>query len=197
MASSFPPIIGLVGFPTHGKSTAQRFLELLGVESRDDGDILRTKVAEEFGLTWEDVSTQAGKLKTVPGINGEPTTIRKLLGDYGKVLEATHGENIIADLAIQKLLAERAGDMTPASFGSVRKSQPQAYKAAGGFIIEILDPRKPVGPLYDFDEFDRDDVDVIVVNDGDESDLAWRLFNAVEGYLRPSFEQIMLLARHF
>jgi hypothetical protein len=194
-----PKIIGLVGFPTHGKSTAQRFLELLGVEARDDGDILRTAVAEKFGLTWEDVSTQEGKLKVVAGMDGQPTTIRKLLGDYGKVLEATRGENIIAELAVEALLADRAraGSTQPASFGSVRKSQPQTYRAHGGIIIEILDPRKPVAPLYDFDEFDRDDVDVTVVNDGDESDLAWNVFLATASYLKPTIEQLRSLAAYF
>jgi hypothetical protein len=199
MAQLNLPIIGLVGYPTHGKSTAQRFLEILGVEARDDGDILRTKVAEEFGLTWEDVTTQEGKLKVVTGLDGEPTTIRKLLGEYGKVLEARHGENIIAELAIEKLVAERQRDNSqqPASFGSVRKSQPAAYKAVGGFIMEILDPRKPVGPLHDFDEFDRDSVDVIVINDGTESDLAWRVYLAIEEYLNPSLDRVLTLARYF
>jgi hypothetical protein len=194
-----PKIIGIVGFPTHGKSTAQRFLELLGVEARDDGDILRMACMERFNLTWEDVSTQEGKLKIVPGLDGQPTTVRKLLGDYGKVLEARDGKNIIAELAVMKLLADRdaAGSSQPASFGSVRKSQPSTYKAAGGLIIEILDPRKPVAPLYDFDEFDRDDVDVTVMNDGDESDLAWGVFNAVVGYLRPTLDQCRALAAHF
>lgn len=185
MSIAIPKIIGIVGFPTHGKSTAQRFLSSLGVEARDDGDILRTKVAEQFGLTWEDVTTQEGKLKVVPGIDGEPTTIRKLLGDYGKVLEARHGENIIAEEAIKKLLADRMRERStkPASFGSVRKSQPSAYKNAGGFIMEVLDPRKPVQPLHDFDEFDRDDVDVTVMNDGSEADLALRVLMGACDYL--------------
>lgn len=196
---STPKIIALVGFPTHGKSTAQRFLELLGVEARDDGDILRKKVAEEFNLTWEDVTTQEGKLKVVPGIDGTPTTVRKLLGDYGKVLEAKHGQNYIAEQAIAALIEDRAraGSTQPASYGSVRMNQPRAYREAGGFVIEILDPRKPVAPLHDFDEFDRDFVNVTVMNDGDESDLAYSVCQAVIGYLQPSTDQILALAKHF
>ena len=199
MLSSNPKIIAIVGFPTHGKSTAQGFLELLGVEARDDGDILREAVMKQFNLTWADVSTQEGKLGLVAGIDGQLTTVRKLLGEYGKVLEARHGENYIGEAAVQKFLAERqaAGSTQPASFGSVRKSQPEAYKAAGGFILEILDPRKPVSDLHDFDEFDRDDVDAIVVNDGDQTDLAWRVFKAVQGYLNPTLDQIGRLARYF
>jgi hypothetical protein len=195
-----PKIIGIVGFPTHGKSTAQRFLIELGVEPRDDGDILREAVAEQFNLSWEDVTTQAGKAKIVPGIDGEPTTIRKLLGDYGKVLEARHGEFFTPNAALSKLLAERARDKSTqtASFGSVRMSQTSVYKAAGGFIIEILDPRKPVGPLFEFDEFDRDDVDVIVINDGSEADLALRVLLAVSDYLELAGTETMFsYARRF
>jgi dephospho-CoA kinase len=33
-----PKMIGICGYPLHGKSTAQRFLSLLGVEPRDDAD---------------------------------------------------------------------------------------------------------------------------------------------------------------
>lgn len=196
--NAIPKIIGICGFPTHGKSTAQRFLEILGVEARDDGDILRTKVAEQFNLTWGDVSTQEGKLKVITGLDGQPTTIRKLLGEYGNVLEARYGENYIAEEAIRKLISERsaASSVQPASFGSIRKSQPSAYKAAGGFIIEVLDPRKPVSPLHNFDEFDRDDVDVIIFNDGDERDLAWRLFLSVVDYLQPTREQVLAFAEH-
>lgn len=192
-----PKIIGIVGFPTHGKSTAQRFLTELGVEPRDDGDILRQAVAANFNLSWEDVSTQEGKCKVVPGIDGEPCTIRKLLGDYGKVLEANHGENIIAELAIDKLLDDRqeVGSMTPASFSSVRMSQPSLYKAHGGFILEILDPRKPVESLFDFDEFDRDQVDLLIFNDGTPEDLCWQVFNGVFDYLQPSKEQAWKAAR--
>lgn len=192
-----PKIIGICGFPCHGKSTAQEFLVHLGVEARDDGDILRKKVAEEFGLTWEDVTTQEGKLKVVPGINGEPTTVRKLLGDYGKVLERTFGQNYIAQQAIEALVKDRAqtNSTQAASFGSIRMNQPAAYKAAGGFVIEILDPRKPTSPLHDFDEFDRDYVDVTVINDGDVKDLNWCVFQAVVKYLQPTNEQVVIAAQ--
>ena len=185
-----PKIIGICGFPCHGKSTAQEFLTHLGVEARDDGDILRRKVAEEFGLTWEDVSTQEGKAKVVPGIDGELMTVRKLLGDYGKVLEAKHGQNYIAEKAIEALVNDRAqtNSNQAASFGSIRMNQPAAYKAAGGFVIEVLDPRKPTA-IHDFDHYDRDYVDVQIINDGDVKDLNWCVFQAVVGYLQPTNEQ--------
>ncbi len=177
-----PKIIGLVGFPTHGKSTAQRLLETLGVEARDDAETLRRRVMNEYELTWEDVTTQEGKAKIVAGIGGRQMTVRQLLGDYGQIFgEQPHGPNYWVEDAIEKLREDRVEH--PISFGSLRRSQPSAVKAAGGFIVEILDPRKPVGPLHYFDEFDRDDVDVIVVNDGTEADLAVRLMLAVSDYL--------------
>lgn len=199
MSIATPKIIGICGFPTHGKSTAQGFLTTLGVEARDDGDILRRKVAKEFGLTWDDVTTQEGKLKVVPGIDGEPTTVRKLLGDYGKVLERSHGQNYIAEQAIEALRQDRAqtNSTQAASFGSIRMNQPAAYKAAGGYVIEVLDPRKPTSPLHDFDEFDRDYVDFQVINDGTVEDLNFAVFMAVKDYLQPSFAQCLEAARNF
>lgn len=184
MNYDLPPIIGICGFPTHGKTTVQGFLELIGVEARDDGDILRKKVAEEFDLSWEDVSTQEGKAKKIIGLDGQPTTIRKLLGDYGKVLEAKHGINYIAKEAIRVLSEERKASKSiqAASFGSIRMNQPAAYKEAGGFIIEVLNPNGPL-PVYDFDHFDRDYVDVQIINDGNLSDLAFTTLMAVKEYL--------------
>lgn len=177
-----PKIIGLVGFPTHGKSTAQRYLELLGVEARDDAQVLRERVMREYGLTLEDVTTQEGKRRIVKGIRGKYMSVRQLLGDYGQIYgEAVHGPNYWVELAIEKLRDDRVEH--PVSFGSLRRSQPSAVKAAGGFIVEILDPRKPVGPLHYFDEFDRDDVDLTIMNDGTEDDLAVRLLLGVGDYL--------------
>lgn len=193
-----PQIIGICGFPTHGKSTVQGFLELLGVEARDDGDILRRQVAEEFNLTWEDVSTQEGKMKVVPGLNGEMMTVRKLLGDYGKILEAKYGQNYIAYQAIEKLREDRERDKSiqPASFGSIRMNQPAAYKEKGGLIIEVLDPRKP-GAVHDFDHFDRECVDVQIINDGDISALAFSTYLAVRDYLQLDWKTLKPLAEKF
>lgn len=192
-----PPIIGLVGFPTHGKSTAQRFLTHLGVEARDDAEILRARVMEEYDLSYEDVTTQEGKLKIVPGINGELMTVRKLLGDYGQIFgEELHGPNYWVESAIDSLRFD--GVRNPVSFGSLRRSQPRAVKEAGGFILEILDPRKPVGPLHYFDEFDRDDVDCVVVNDSCEKDFALRVMLAVKDYLQlAGTETLLSYARRF
>lgn len=191
-------MIGICGFPCHGKSTVQGFLTNLGVEARDDGDILRKHVAKKFNLTWEDVTTQEGKLKIVPGIDGQHMTVRKLLGDYGKVLEAKHGQNFIAKEAIRQLCADRTRDNSdqPASFGSIRMNQPSAYKAAGGFIIEILNPNKP-SAVHDFDHFDRDDVDVQIINEGTLEDLKWLTFQAVVDYLEPTPEQCLKAAAFF
>jgi hypothetical protein len=196
MTTVFPPVIGLVGFPTHGKSTAQRFLSHMGVEARDDAEVLRQRVMDEYNLTLEDVTTQAGKLKTVSGINGEPMTVRQLLGDYGQIFgEQLYGPNYWVELALQKLREDRVEH--PVSFGSLRRSQPAAVKAAGGYIIEILDPRKPVGPLHYFDEFDRDDVDVIVFNDSNEGDLAVRMLQAVQPYLQLDLQAVRRFVRAF
>lgn len=190
-----PKIIGICGFPLHGKSTAQRFLSLLGVEARDDAELLRQRVVEEFNLTWEDVTTQEGKARVVSGIGGRQMTVRQLLGDYGQIYgEQLYGPNYWVDEAIRKLREDRVEH--PVSFGSLRRSQASAVKDAGGFIIEILDPRKPMSKHY-FDEFDRDYVDVTVVNDGTEEDLAFGVLMTVSEYLDVTQAQTVAYVREF
>jgi len=193
--AKLPKIIGICGYPGHGKSTAQSFLTTLGVEARDDADILRRRVMAEYNLTYEDVSTQAGKLRVVPGINGEMMTVRQLLGDYGQIYgEEPHGPNYWVEQAIEKLREDRVEH--PVSFGSLRRSQPHAVKAVGGFVIAIQDPRKPMSEHY-FDEYDYDPIDVTIINDGTVEDLNWLIFQSVVDYLEPSVAQMLEAARHF
>lgn len=177
---SLPKMIGICGFPTHGKSTAQRFLQLLGVEARDDADALRRGACKRFGLTWEQVTTQQGKLEMVEAY-GTRMTVRQALGDYGQEFEKQFGPDYWIERAIEELRAERA--TTPVSYGSLRRSQPSVVKRNGGFILEILDPSRSIGPQHYFDEFDRDHVDCVVFNDGSPLDLATRVLLATWHYL--------------
>jgi hypothetical protein len=172
-------VIGICGFPTHGKSTAQRFLELLGVETRDDAEELRRRACKRFNLTWEQVTTQAGKTQMVKAY-GTTMTVRQVLGDFGQEYERAFGPNYWVELAVEQLRAERVTH--PVSFGSLRRSQPSVIKANGGFVLEILNPDGPMSP-HAFDEFDRDDVDVQVINDGSLLDLGSRTLMAVSHYL--------------
>jgi hypothetical protein len=190
-----PKIIGICGYPGHGKSTAQGFLSHLGVEARDDADILRKRVMKEYGLTEHDVTTQEGKLRVVPGINGEMMTVRKLLGDYGQIYgEGLYGPNYWVEQAIDRLLIEKITH--PVSFGSLRRSQGQAVKDVGGFVIAIHDPRKPISE-YHFDEYDYDPVDVMIFNTGTLEDLNWMIFQSVHEYLEPSVAQMLEAAVHW
>jgi hypothetical protein len=186
-------MIGICGFPTHGKSTAQRFLELLGVEPRDDAEELRRRACRRFGLTWEQVTTQAGKLEMVEAY-GTTMTVRQVLGDFGQEYERSFGPNYWVELAVETLRAERA--TTPVSFGSLRRSQPSVIKQNGGFVIEILDPRKPTSKHL-FDEFDRDDVDFQVLNDSSQLDLGTRVLIAVSEYLKITPDQAITAMARF
>lgn len=172
-------MIGICGFPTHGKSTAQRFLELLGVEPRDDAEELRRRACRRFGLTWEQVTTQEGKLQMVEAY-GTRMTVRQVLGDFGQEYERAFGPNYWVETAVESLRAERA--TTPVSFGSLRRSQPSVVKSHGGFILAINDPRKG-STGHAFDEYDYDDVDCMVFNDGSLLDLGTRVLVAVSEYL--------------
>jgi hypothetical protein len=190
---SLPKIIGLCGYPCHGKSTAQGFLSVLGVEARDDAEMLRRRVMEEFDLTYEDVTTQEGKLRVVRGINGEMMTVRKLLGDYGQLYgEIPHGPNYWIDQAIDQLRTQ--GVTHPVSFGSLRRSQASSVKQAGGFVIAIQDPRKPMSEHH-FDEYDYDHVDVMIFNSGSVEDLYFMILTSVAGYLKPDFARVMEAAK--
>jgi predicted ATPase len=177
--TDLPLMIGINGFPTHGKSTAQRFLSLLGVEARDDARSLREGAMKEFGLTYEQVTTQEGKLQLVEAF-GRTMTVRQVLGDYGQIFERRYGPNYWIAIEIERLRAERV--KRPVSFGSLRRSQASVIKENGGFVIEVLDPRKPISK-HAFDEYDRDYVDVQIINDGSLLDLATRTMLATAEYL--------------
>lgn len=179
MNTDLPLMVGINGFPTHGKSTAQRFLSLLGVEARDDAQDLREGAMKEFDLTYEQVTTQEGKLQLVEAF-GTTMTVRQALGDYGQVYEREFGPNYWVEKAVDRLRAERV--QHPVSFGSLRRSQASVIKDNGGFVIEILDPRKPVSK-HAFDEYDRDYVDFQVINDGTLLDLATRVLIVSATYL--------------
>lgn len=175
--SAFPRIIGLVGHPLHGKSTAQGFLSHLGIEALDDAYELRRRVCDEFGLTWRQVTTQEGKLEIVEAW-GERMTVRKLLGDYGQIYEREHGPNYWVDIALEKI----RGTETPVSFGSLRRSQGSAVKACGGLIVEIYNPNKDESE-HEFDQYDLRLVDVSVMNDGTLEEFKWNLLSEISPYM--------------
>lgn len=186
-AASTPKIIGICGYPGHGKSTAQSFLTHLGVEARDDAEVLRQRVMKEFNLTEQDVYTQEGKLRVVPGIGGEMMTVRKLLGDYGQIYgEQPYGPNYWIDQAITKVRED--GVANPVCFASLRRTQAHAVKAVGGLVIAIHDPRKPVSDHY-FDAYDREPVDVTIINNESLQSLKWRVLHSVCDYIEPTEEQ--------
>jgi hypothetical protein len=173
-------MIGICGYPQHGKSTAQRFLALLGVEPRDDAEALRRGAMEAFGLTHEQVTTQEGKAQFCEAF-GQRMTVRQALGDYGQVYERKYGPNYWVEMAVEQLRAERV--TTPISFGSLRRSQCSVIKDNGGFVLEILAPDRPISK-HAFDEYDRDYVDIQIINDGTLLDLATRTLIAASEYLK-------------
>ncbi|WP_375292243.1 hypothetical protein [Sphingomonas melonis] len=177
-------IIGICGHPQHGKSTAQRFLEPFGVQAVDDSEPLRRLTMERYGLTWDDVSTQEGKAKLVSRPDyGDTVTVRQALGDLGKEYETEHGPNYWMERAIASFAP---GSLV--SFGSVRMGQAHAIRAAGGFVIALLDPRRP-NSTHDFDQYDPDGVDRWVLNDATLWDLERRVVGNVAEYLGIDFRE--------
>ncbi|MGE8141873.1 hypothetical protein ACQKOE_07845 [Novosphingobium sp. NPDC080210] len=176
-----PKIIALCGHPKHGKSTVQSMLEELGVRPLDDGLPIRLEGMGRFGLTWEQVSTQEGKLEICHAF-GRDMEVREALGLIGKEYEDTDPGHW-AKRAVDLVLAE--GDMTPVSFGSVRRTQGHVYAGFGGIVLEIRDPRKPESP-YDFDQYDAAAVTHTIINDGTLEDLRAKVLAAVAEYLELS-----------
>jgi hypothetical protein len=176
-------IVGICGYPLHGKTTAQGFLESsLGFKTLDDSLPIREMAMDRWKLTWDQVSTQEGKASTIQAFDTE-MTVREAMGRLGKVMENLQGDNYWIDCALRKLhwpIDKRV------SFGSVRMSQGRSIKNAGGMVIAIIDPRKPMSH-HDFDQFDYDYVDVMIMNDGTIGEFRDTLIQSVEpffGYTR-------------
>ena len=157
-----PKLVALCGSPGSGKTTVAQLLALRydGVMV-DDAQILRQSCMTIYGLTYEQVSTQEGKSGFI-NINNEPVQIRKLLGDMGKYLEAAHGSEIIAELAIAK--CNLNNDVPFYVFGSCRKNQGRSYQRNGGIVVHV-DGTSPTS-IYDFDVWNNDLVQIVIPNKG-------------------------------
>ena len=174
MQRDFPHLIGICGHPKSGKSEVQRILaEEFGVIPVDDGHVLREFAHKYLGLSWEDVSTQAGKERHTE-ILGKNWQNRDILGTLGKQLEAMFGEHIMPFIATQQ--CDPDGYY---SFGSVRKTQGHFYNQLGGVVIEVIRPGAlPSG--YDFDWYDQSAVKRSIINDGSLEDLRNEVIRTME-----------------
>lgn len=156
---SFPHVIAVCGNPTAGKTEAQLILEQdFGVEIIDSGLVLREFAVHQLGLSWDDVLTQAGKLRKTT-ILGREWENREILGDFGKKLEEMFGPNILMWIALGKCKTDRSYSVC------VRRDQGLFIKSMGGVVIGINNPLAPVS-RHDFDAFNADAVDFWIDNDG-------------------------------
>jgi hypothetical protein len=158
MTTSRPRIIGLVGNPKAGKSTAQKILEKYVYWPIDDGAVLRRFCIENLGLTHDDVYTQEGKARCTE-ILGKTWQNRDLLGTLGQQLEDMLGEHIMPFIALKQL-----NPREKYSFGSVRKTQGHFIRQQGGIVIEIINPDAGPSP-FAFDQYDRTAIDFSINND--------------------------------
>lgn len=144
----------------------------------DDGLPVRLEAMKRFGLTWEQVSTQAGKAGQCHAF-GRQMAVREALGLIGKEWEEVDPLHI-PKLAMRHL--QETGTGAPVSFGSVRREQGQIFKRAGALVIEIHDPRKPLS-TFDFDQYETQWIDLTITNDGDLEALKARTVKIVRRYL--------------
>lgn len=159
--------IALCGAPESGKSTVQKYLQTeFGVVPVDDGYPCREIAVRHFGLGWNDVNTQEGKLRTVELPGGRSMEVRRLLGSIGNKLEEIAGDTFIPESAIQRV---RHVDASAFSFGSVRRDQGWVYKQHGGIVVEIVRPG--YGIKNPFDWYDPSAVDITIKNVASEKML--------------------------
>src|SRR5689334_15610763 len=87
-----PRYVAICGAPEVGKSTvAETLAEWWGGKIIDDGRCLREGVKAIYNLRDWHVYTHEGKRSTIV-VGGNSYTVRQLLGDLGKLLEAKYGE---------------------------------------------------------------------------------------------------------
>lgn len=164
-------IIALMGWPKAGKSEVMRILqENHGYEPIDPARPMRQFAMDYLGATHEDVYTQAGKARTVPGKN---ITWRECLGMIGASLEGTLGIDILAEMALHSMQPGRRY-----CYGSLRRQQAALLKRHGALIVHIEAPwATATGNV--FDVIQPELADVTIHNDGTIADLVFavsRLF---------------------
>lgn len=168
-----PRLIALCGNPHAGKSEVQKLLEDAGYNPVDDAWPVRDFAMRHFGLTKDDVTTQAGKDRYTE-VNGVMIQNRAILGLSANSLEQQFGDHILPWMALRGLDGHKAY-----SFGSVRRDQAKTYTAAGGCVIGVRRPG--VGPTgNEFDRFDESLVDVWIDNDGTLKHLAVKVTYALQ-----------------
>lgn len=156
---TFPRVIAVCGNPTAGKTEAQEILERdFGVDIIDSGMVLREFAVQHLGLSWDDVVSQAGKLRKTTILDREWEN-REILGELGKKLEELFGENILMWIALKKLKPGRSYSIC------VRRNQGLYLKSQGALVIGLNNPLAPVS-RHDFDAFNTDAVDFWIDNDG-------------------------------
>lgn len=192
---TLPRYIALCGQPGHGKTTVQNLLfDRFEVEPIDDGQVLREATAALTGADLDDLQTQEGKTGLFT-ICGQELQRRDFLGWLGNCMEGRFGTGFMPEQAM-RIAEEAAGEalalyghrVVAFSFGSVRKDQGRHYKARGGAVIEVVDPRKPTSP-YDFDQYDRSLVDFTILNDGDLDDLERSVVAAIHALGRKAVQE--------
>lgn len=147
----------------------------------DDGWPLRDFAHRHFGLSLEDVTSQAGKARWT-SVTGARIQNRDVLGRIGKALEQAFGAQILPWLAVQSL-----DPNARYSFGSVRRDQGKGYKSLGGAVIGVRRPG--VAPSqFEFDQFNPELVDVWIENDSDLRALKEKVLDALLQLGRPALD---------
>lgn len=191
---SNPLLIALVGHPTSGKTEVQNILSVqFATFPIDDFAVVRSFCGELFGFSHEEMTSQMGKAEVVK-VGDVEMERRQFLGEMGSLIEKRFGSLTIPNAAIRQVVKNHRYFVAPAYvFGSVRRIQPRAYKAAGGLVVEITRPGVgPSGNLWD--DYERKDINFTIANDGTLKELEQKVREAFSPYLRPANEPVEAVA---
>lgn len=181
--SSAPRYVALCGAPKAGKNAvADLLIDRYGGHLIDDGAPLRHAAMALYGLSHDDVYTQAGKAREIQ-VCGKTFTVRQLLGDLGNLLEGFYGEQFMPERAISQI--EHNPRIPFYIFSSVRKTQGLTYLKHGGIVVEVKRPG--FEPVHDFDHYDKSLVGYTIDNDGGPDDWKERLEGRVISLFDPFF----------
>jgi hypothetical protein len=148
-----PQFIAICGNPTSGKTEVSKILQRkYGFTELDSGRPLREIGMNYFGLTRDQVYTQAGKLEFVE-ILGKRMQVREFLGEVGNRFEEMFGAEVSAYMVHQSISPAILKSGRSFVDASCRKSQGYYWQRQGAAVIEVTSPT--AGPSkYKFDLYD-------------------------------------------
>lgn len=167
MNKSLPTIFALCGWPKSGKDEVARVIQkYTNGKHVDDAMPLRQAAPILFSFDPSYPFSQDGKSKKITTADGRKHEVRQLMGDLGMMMEEKYGDQFIPRSAVLACEVYKVTEnVENFIISSCRRNNGKTYKENNGLVIEVRRPG--VGPSeYEFDKWEEDFVDCVIVNDG-------------------------------